>query len=127
MRRRVSNALGQADMTFTYGAAGAGWTPLAGNWNIPPKALLAAGGPVTPSANTPALTQADLQPIIQEAIARWASTGVDAATLAKLTQAQFAIADLPGAYLGKTQGSQITIDSQCGRLWLVRRSHAGGG
>ena len=111
---------GYADVAFTFGAAGAGWLPIAGDWNSPGQALMAAGGSVVASANLPTLSQADLQPIIHEAIARWAGAGLDAAALAKLTQAQFAIANLPGSYLGKTQGNQITIDSNAaGYGWFV--------
>ena len=68
----------------------------------------------------PALSQADLQPIIREAIARWAGAGLDAAAVAKLTQAQFVISDLPGSYLGKTEGNQIYIDTNAaGYGWFV--------
>ena len=72
------------------------------------------------SANVPTLTQADLQPIISEAIARWTDAGLDAAPLAKLTQAQFVITDLPGSYLGETEGNEIYIDSNAaGYGWFV--------
>ena len=111
---------GYADVTFAYGTAGAGWLPIAGDWNGPGSPLMAAGGPVAASANVPALSQADLRPIIHEAIARWASAGLDAATLAKLAQVQVVIGDLPGSYLGKAEGNQIYIDTNAaGYGWFV--------
>ena len=71
-------------------------------------------------ASVPALTQAELQPMVEEAISRWADAGLDAATLQKLTQVQFVITDLPGSYLGETQGNKITIDSNAaGYGWFV--------
>ena len=72
------------------------------------------------SASVPTLTQADLRPIISEAIARWTSAGLDAADVAKLTQAQFVVGDLPGSYLGETEGGAIYIDGNAaGHGWFV--------
>ena len=111
---------GYADVTFTYGAANAGWTPIAGDWDGPTNACLAAGGAVAASANVSALTQADLRPIVSAAIARWTNAGVDAAAVAKLTQAQFVISDLPGSYLGEAEGNLIYIDGNAaGYGWFV--------
>ena len=89
---------------------------------------MAAGGSVAARGrHCRRSSQADLQPIVNEAIARWAGAGLDAATLAKLTQVQFVISDLPGSYLGEAEGNRDLHRQQCGRLWLVRRSHAGDG
>ena len=107
---------------FAYGTAGAGWLPIAGDWNGPGQRANGGRGEAAQTGMSAplALSQADLRPIVNEAIARWANAGLDAAALAKLTQAQFAIADLPGSYLGKTQGNQITIDSNAaGYGWFV--------
>ena len=112
--------MGYADVAFNYGAAGGGWLPIAGDWNGSGQALMAAGGAVTAAAGTPALSQTDLQPIVSEAIARWTSAGLDAATLAKLTQVQFVISDLPGSYLGEAEANLIYIDSNAaGYGWFV--------
>ena len=117
---RNTNDTGYADLTFAYGTTNAGWMPIAGDWNGPANACLATGGAVTASANVSALSQADLRPIISEAIARWTSAGLDASAIAKLTQAQFVISDLPGSYLGETEGNQIYIDSNAaGHGWFV--------
>ena len=49
-----------------------------------------------------------------------AAQGLDAATLAKLAQVQFVISDLPGSYLGDTDGNEIYIDSNAaGYGWFV--------
>ena len=117
---RNTNDSGQADLTFAYGAANAGWMPIVSDWNGPGQALMAAGGAVAAAANVPALTQADLRPIISEAIARWTSAGLDASAIAKLTQAQFVISDLPGSYLGDTEGNLVYIDTNAaGYGWFV--------
>ena len=117
---RNTNDSGYADLHFAYGTPNAGWLPIAGDWTGPTNACLAAGGAVTPSANVPILTQADLQPIISEAITRWTNAGLDATAAAKLTQAQFRISNLPGSYLGETEGDKIYIDSNAaGYGWFV--------
>jgi autotransporter-associated beta strand protein len=66
------------------------------------------------------LTQADLQPIIAEAIARWAAAGLDTATVARLSQVQFVIDDLDGCCLGKVEDDQIYLDvDAAGYGWFV--------
>ncbi len=114
-----SNTDGPADTTFTYGPANSGWTPVIGNWTTSGQALLAANQ-VVASASTPALTQAELQPIVNAAVARWTSAGLNAATVQKLTQVQFVISDLPGSYLGETEGNRVYIDvNAAGNGWFV--------
>ena len=81
---------------------------------------MAAGGSVAARRRRRRLSQTDLQPIVSEAIARWTSAGLDAATLAKLAQVQFVISDLPGSYLGEAEANQIYIDSNAaGYGWFV--------
>ena len=66
------------------------------------------------------LTQADLEPIVQEAIARWTDAGLSGAALSKMTNAQFTIANLSGAHLGETVGEQVYIDAKAaGYGWFV--------
>jgi parallel beta-helix repeat protein len=113
---------GYADLTFMYGKPNALQLPVVGDWTgaILANHLLAAGGEVAASPDTPALTQADLQPIVPEAIARWSSAGLDAATVQKLTQVQFVIGDLPGSYLGETEGTAIYLDANAaGNGWFI--------
>jgi hypothetical protein len=75
---------------------------------------------VTPAANVTALTQAQLQPIVEQAIANWAKAGLNASALAKLEQAQFVISDLPGSYLGETAGTHVSLDANAaGHGWFV--------
>jgi hypothetical protein len=118
---RCSNTTGSADVPlFVYGPANtAAWTPLVGHWTGAGQGLMAADQ-VAASANTPALTPSDLQPIVQEAVARWSSAGLDAAALAKLAQVQFVIGDLPSSYLGEATGSRIYLDTNAaGHGWFV--------
>ena len=91
---RNTNTIGYADLTFSYGDADSGWTPLAGVW-VDTQPLMAAGNAVTASADVSVLTEAALEPILQEAIARWAAAGLDAASLAKLSRCGSALATWP--------------------------------
>jgi hypothetical protein len=117
---RLKNTLegGVADELFIYGAANSSWTPLTGVWAT--SSSLAAAGGGTSAASATALTQAQLQPILQEAISRWTDAGLDAATLSKLSQVQVVLSDLPGSLLGEAQGHRITIDGNAaGYGWFV--------
>ena len=106
---RNSNDAGYADATFAYGPTGSGWLPIVGDW-MGDSALRAAEAPLAASSNVPALSQADLQPIVSEALVRWTNAGLDTVTVAKLAQVQFVIRDLPGDYLGEAQANQIYLD-----------------
>jgi cyclophilin family peptidyl-prolyl cis-trans isomerase len=115
-----SNTPGNANTTFAYGAAGAGWIPMAGDWNGFTPPLQAAGGMVTPTADTTALSASALQPLLTEAIARWAKAGLSASSLSVLNNVSVVIADLPGSYLGTADGKTITIDADAaGHGWFV--------
>ena len=82
--------------------------------------LLEADAAVAPAAGTPSLTQGQLQPIVQEAIARWKNAGLDAATLARMGRAQFVIGDLPGAELGEDDANLVVLDGDAaGNGWFV--------
>lgn len=112
-----SHTGGNADVTFAYGAAGAGWKPLAGNWTG--AALMAADGELVGSDAT-RLAQADLQPIVDQAISRWVAAGLDADAAARLRGVEIVIADLSGSQLGQAAGTQIYIDQNAaGHGWFV--------
>ncbi len=83
-------------------------------------ALLKAAGPAPISLDTSVLTSAELQPIISEALARWAKAGLAASTMEKLTQVEFVLADLPGSELGEASANRIYIDrNAAGHGWFV--------
>ena len=66
------------------------------------------------------MTDAQLQPIIAEAIARWSKAGLTAAEIHTLSQVQFVVSDLPGWYLGEADGGQVFIDANAaGHGWFV--------
>jgi hypothetical protein len=116
---RNANAAGAADTTVNYGPGGSNWTPIVGSW-VSNHALLAADTATTDDAVESSLTPAELQPIVDEAIARWTAAGLDAATIEKLKQVQFTIGNLSGAYLGKAQADQIYLDNDgAGHGWFV--------
>jgi hypothetical protein len=115
---RNSNSTGFANTTFTYGPANAGYVPLIGNWTGTAEAELAASQVV--STNASALTQSDLQPIVNEAIDLWSQAGLDAATVQKLRQVQFVIGDLQDARVGETAGNTVYLDTNAaGNGWFV--------
>ena len=111
--------MGYADTIFAYGAQNSGWKPLVGKWRGDAQAEMAAQR-VVASPDTTSLTQAQLAPIVNEAIAQWSSAGLSAAEVQKLRQAQFVITDLPGSYLGETEGNVVYLDANAaGNGWFV--------
>jgi hypothetical protein len=82
--------------------------------------LLAAGVAPAGPAETVPLAQADLQPIVNEAIARWAATGLAAQSIDAMAKARFVVTDLPGAQLGLAAGNTIYLDANAaGFGWFV--------
>jgi hypothetical protein len=114
---RNTNSTGYADKVFMYGMGSAGWLPVIGHWN---QALLVDGDVKLAPAGGSVLGQAELRPIVAEAIARWSASGLDAAGLAKLGQVQFSIGDLPGGLLGEAEVDRVFIDADAaGYGWFV--------
>jgi uncharacterized protein (TIGR03118 family) len=66
-----------------------------------------AAAPSQPVQQT--LTQAQLLPVVQQALADWQSAGGTAAQLAQLRQAPVSIQALPATYLGEEAGNQVWI------------------
>ena len=111
--------LGQANWVGFSNADPTQWT-IVGTPGQTGSPLLAASVVTTPTTDSTSLTDSQLQPIISEAIARWTSAGLDAATIQKLTQVQFVIGDLPGSYLGEADGNRIYINTNAaGNGWFV--------
>ena len=71
-----------------------------------PQAQFAANGP-GPGGVSP-LTQAQLEPVLDQAIAAWAADG---ANVAQLEAAQVQIGTLDDNLVGETSGNQITLDA----------------
>jgi hypothetical protein len=67
-----------------------------------PQLQLAAGGPAADAGPVPTLTEAELAPVAQEAVARWAATGLSTAQVARLSAVQYQIGALGGGTLGLT-------------------------
>jgi large repetitive protein len=66
------------------------------------------------------LVQSDLAPIVNAAIDRWAQAGLNASALARLRQARFVLADLPGAFLGEAETNLVCLDlDAAGHGWFV--------
>jgi hypothetical protein len=114
-----TNEGGFATTVFTYGAPNTGWKPIVGAWMGDAKSLMAADA-VAASANGPTLTQEQLTPIVNEAIAQWSSAGLSAAEVQKLRQVQFVVSDLSGSQLGEATGDVIYLDANAaGNGWFV--------
>jgi hypothetical protein len=85
-------------------------TPLGGGRiQVHTNAQLVAGGPNPSEGNPDPLTPQELQPVVQEAIARWETAGIDAAQLSALSQVAVGIADFPGPWLGMAFPDAIWI------------------
>jgi hypothetical protein len=79
--------------------------------------LLAAGGAASAGSSAETLTLPQVQPLLDEAVARWQAAGVDPLGLATL---EVRIADLPGATLGLASGSTIWLDvNAAGWGWFL--------
>src|SRR5262249_30271457 len=84
---------------------------------VEPPARLTAASAFTGQPSTQLLTQADLQPILAEAITRWAIAGVDVSALGGL---DVRIANLGGTTLGLASGHTIWLDNNAaGWGWFI--------
>ena len=89
-------------------------------WGLGGSALHADRVVTAPAADVSSLKDSDLQPIISEALARWAAAGLNATDLNKLTQVQFVVTDIRGSYLGEAMGNRIYLDvNAAGNGWFV--------
>ena len=91
--------------------------------NDAPTTLLVAGGQdssVESQQGVHELTQDELQPIVDEAIARWNDV-LDSETAATLLDSvRFEIADLPDALLGSASSTVVSLDTDAaGHGWFV--------
>jgi len=94
-------------------------TPVIGGWvgGIP---LMAVGGPAVASDATEALTLDALTPIVDQALAMWAGSGLDEGSVQRMENAEVRIANLPAARLGEASGTTITLDTDAaGYGWFV--------
>jgi 5-hydroxyisourate hydrolase-like protein (transthyretin family) len=113
---RDSNTSGMAELVFGYGPAQAGWIPLAGDWGTSGAALSVPDLSAS-DCPTAALAMAQLRPILDEAVQRYAAVGLACATLSGV---QVAIADLPGTILGWATDATIVLDvDAAGHGWFV--------
>jgi hypothetical protein len=107
--------------------------PLAGRWAppLPPvvASLLAAGSPAIADATVTDLTEEQLLPVLDQALALWAAAddratgraaGLGNGGGSAIGGLAIQIADLPGAALGMTNTTSITIDiNAAGYGWFV--------
>jgi hypothetical protein len=95
----------------------------------PGQPQLAAGGQAA-GTGAPALTAAELAPVVQDAVAHWAAAGLSAAQLATLNSVQYQIATLGNGVLGLTSlgGNVVTLDATAaGYGWYLDTSSLGDG
>lgn len=113
---RNSNTSGAPDIgPFPFGNSN--FAPVAGDWDARSALLLAAQSTDTSSVGEP-ISEAQLQPIVNEAIARWVTIDVDASQI--LAGVDVRLADLDPGQLGRTSGSTVWIDRDAaGQGWFV--------
>ena len=72
------------------------------------------------AVDTTPLTSSLLAPVVEEAIARWESAGLDAASVETLSNFEIRIGDLGGTLLAVTSGGIVTIDDDAaGFGWFI--------
>ena len=85
-----------------------------------PSLLIAESGEGTAGLDLPDLTQTELEPIVEQAVACWTATGLTDAQQSLLEDVQVVIADLPGAVLGQTVAATVLIDvNAAGNGWYT--------
>jgi hypothetical protein len=83
-------------------------------------ALQAADGVATVKAEGPALSQDLLQPIVDEAISRFATSGIGSDRVNALDAVEFRIGDLDGSTLGLVVANTVWIDADAaGYGWFI--------
>lgn len=124
---------GRKTITFPAGAASAGSrivataTDASGNTSefsasraVTSPLLALKGEASAPGSQPPTLTSAQLQPIVNAAIARLTSQGLNSAQVQTLSSVKFNIASLSGATLGLAGDTFITLDSNAaGYRWYI--------
>ena len=81
--------------------------------------------PATTIVNDGVLSQAELDTMVDAAIARWSTTGLTAEQVAALHGMTFTVGDMSGLNLGSFSPTQITLDADAaGRGWYTRRHPA---
>jgi hypothetical protein len=82
--------------------------------------LLAAGGEAIATSGVAPLSEAALQPLVNEAIASWAAAGLSTASVDALKHVKFVIGDLPSATLGLDAGDTIYLSRDAaGYGWFI--------
>ena len=67
-----------------------------------------------------AVSEFDLQPLLQQALGLWTQAGLTQVQTQRLAQIQVSVIDLPAVQLGWAEGLQINIDTDAGgRGWFV--------
>jgi hypothetical protein len=102
-------------------------TPLGGGRiQVHTNAQLVAGGANPAGGRVDPLTSGELQPVIREAIARWAAAGIDAAQLSALGQVTVGIAAFPGPWLGMAfPGAVWVAQDAAGYGWSLDAPEGG--
>ena len=76
--------------------------------------------PTTPIVDDGVLTQAELDFLVDAAIARWADAGLSAEQVAVLENLTFSVGDMSGLYLGSFAPGHITLDCDAaGHGWFL--------
>jgi hypothetical protein len=85
-----------------------------------PATARGSGNSAVASIEAVPLAEAELKPIVAEAIGRWDVAGFVPEMVGSLPSVEFAVTDLPGTYLGAASGTKVEIDEDAaGHGWFV--------
>ncbi len=115
--------MGGGDRVYSFGLPTD--TPIVGTWPLLPFAqqlIAVAGEAIGPAADVSPLSRETLDPILEQAVTIWSAAPLSAGQQPALGQIDTHIADLPGATLGQTRGTTITLDvDAAGWGWDVHK------
>jgi uncharacterized delta-60 repeat protein len=119
--KTVAGRTGKGNLTWTVTDNGSPAMVLTEKIPITVGSALRVATTSSPSNSADILTPAELQPLVNAAISRWAATGLDPTKVALLAQIPVTIADLSSQdYLGFAARDQIVIDDNgAGLGWFI--------
>jgi hypothetical protein len=118
---RILSGVGFTELRsfFAYSPSFTGGINVGGSFREVGAALAAEGDAISP-ASAALLSEADVLPALERAVADWAAAGISQEMLDRLENVEVRIADLPGEYVATAYPRAIMLDrSAAGHGWFV--------